>query len=212
MTELRDIGEASFGSFAETVHGPDDQRSNYKYIGVSLAGSCVPSDYGCGIIHYGSVSAGSSAPHAYDRRACVYIKSSGVPGRGGWVKRVNVMPGRNVSTLPYGSVTSMNFRSVQAWINNGDPHYDYGAIIRTNLGNTVGWFGFGAYTDSDLLSAVGNISGYPGDKPAGTQWYDSRRIASVHLSMAACGLVFSRMITFEAMPHAILQSISFSHP
>jgi V8-like Glu-specific endopeptidase len=35
------------------------------------------------------------------------------------------------------------------------------------------------YTDSDLLSSAGNIAGYPGDKPAGTQWYDHRQIASV---------------------------------
>jgi V8-like Glu-specific endopeptidase len=75
----------------------------------------------------------------------------------------------------------MNFRSVQGWINNGDQNYDYGAIIiPTDLGNTVGWFGFGVYPDSDLLNSTGNISGYPGDKPAGTQWYDSRKIASVN--------------------------------
>jgi glutamyl endopeptidase len=52
--------------------------------------------------------------------------------------------------------------------------------LPTNLGNTVGWFGFGVYSDADLLASTGNISGYPGDKPAGTQWYASRRIASVN--------------------------------
>jgi V8-like Glu-specific endopeptidase len=111
----------------------------------------------------------------------VHIKNSGVPGRDGWVKSINVMPGRNGNALPYGSVTSTNFRSVTGWTNSGDENYDYGAIIiPTNLGNTVGWFGFGVYSDSDLLGTVGNISGYPGDKPAGTQWYDFRKIASVN--------------------------------
>ena len=83
--------------------------------------------------------------------------------------------------LPYGSVTSSNFRSVAGWINNGDENFDYGAIIiPTELGNTVGWFGFGVYSDADLKASVANISGYPGDKPAGTQWYDHRQVASVN--------------------------------
>ena len=67
----------------------------------------------------------------------VYIKNSGVPGRDGWVRSINVMPGRNGSTLPYGSVTSSNFRTVNGWADNGDENYDYGAIIiPTELGNT----------------------------------------------------------------------------
>jgi V8-like Glu-specific endopeptidase len=104
-----------------------------------------------------------------------------VPGRDGWVRRIVVMPGRNGSSLPYGSITSSNFRSVTGWTNNGDENYDYGAIILpTNTGNTVGWLGFGVYTDADLLASVGNISGYPGDKPSGTQWYDFHKIASVN--------------------------------
>ena len=88
---------------------------------------------------------------------------------------IQVMPGRNGASLPYGSVTSTNFRSVTGWTNRGgDENYDYGAIIMpTQLGNTTGWFGFGVYSDADLLGTVGNISGYPGDKPAGTQWYDA---------------------------------------
>lgn len=65
--------------------------------------------------------------------------------------------------------------------------FDYGAIIiPTNLGSTTGWFGFGVYSDADLTSAVGNISGYPGDKPSGTQWYDAHKIASVNNRSGRC--------------------------
>ena len=111
----------------------------------------------------------------------VHIKNSGVPGRDGWVKKIVVMPGRNGSSMPYGSVTSNNFRAVSGWTASGNENYDYGAIIIPNeLGNTVGTFGFGIYSDADLLASVGNISGYPGDKPTGTQWYASRKIASVN--------------------------------
>ncbi len=63
---------------------------------------------------------------------------------------------------------------------NGDPNYDYGAItIPTDLGEQTGTLGFGVLSKSDLLAATGNLAGYPGDKPAGTLWYDYHRIASV---------------------------------
>ena len=110
----------------------------------------------------------------------VFIRNSGVPNRDGWVRSIQVIPGRNGSSMPFGSVTSTNFRSVTGWTLDGDQNQDYGAIILpTNLGNTTGWLGFGVYSDADLLSTVGNISGYPVDKPDGTQWYNARRIASV---------------------------------
>ena len=43
----------------------------------------------------------------------------------------------------------------------------------------LGWFGIGVYADADLTASVGNITGYPGDQPEGTQWYDTHQIASV---------------------------------
>jgi V8-like Glu-specific endopeptidase len=69
---------------------------------------------------------------------------------------------------------------VLGWTRDGNHEYDYGAILlASDLGNQTGWFGFGAWNDGDLLNAMGNISGYPGDKPSGTQWYHARRIAQV---------------------------------
>jgi len=110
----------------------------------------------------------------------VFIYAPGT-ARHGWVRSIQVMPGRNGSTLPFGSVTSTDFRSVSGWMSSGDENYDYGAIkIPTELGNTVGWFGIGVYSDSSLLASTANISGYPGDKPSGTQWYHARQVASVN--------------------------------
>jgi V8-like Glu-specific endopeptidase len=181
---LPDIGEASFGPpppLAETVHGPDDrvQITNtaiYPWRAhASLLITAADNSMWIGTGWFIGPHTLMTAGHV------VYIKNSGVTGRDGWVRRIQVMPGRNGGSLPYGSVTSSNFRSVTGWTNSGDQNYDYGAIIiPTQLGNTVGWFGFGVYSDADLLASTGNISGYPGDKPAGTQWYDFRRIASVN--------------------------------
>jgi glutamyl endopeptidase len=184
VTQLRDIGEASFGPpppIAETVHGPDDrvQITNTAVYPWRIHSSLLITAAD------GSMWIGTGwfiGPHTLMTAGhVVYIKNSGVPGRDGWVKSIKVMPGRNGSSLPYGSVTSSNFRTVNGWANSGDENYDYGAIIiPTEIGNTVGWLGFGVWPDADLLSAVANISGYPGDKPAGTQWYDHQTIASVN--------------------------------
>ena len=55
-----------------------------------------------------------------------------------------------------------------------------GAILvwATELGERTGWFAFGAYSDAELPTLTANVSGYPGDKPAGTQWYHGRRVDS----------------------------------
>lgn len=182
--KLRDIGEASFGpppAKAETVHGPDNRiritnTSVYPWrVHASLQITAADGSQWIGTGWFIGPHTLITAGHV------VYIKNSGVPGRDGWVRSIDVMPGRNVSTLPYGKVTSKNFRSVTGWTNSGDENFDYGAIIiPTQLGNTTGWFGFGVYSDADLKASVGNISGYPGDKPAGTQWYDAHAIANVN--------------------------------
>ena len=181
---LRDIGEASFGPprpMTETVHGADNRvqiTNTTIYPWRAIASLLITARDGSTWIGTGWFI----GPHTLMTAGhVVHIKNSGVAGRDGWVRSIQVMPGRNGASLPYGTVTSSNFRSVNGWINNGDENFDYGAIIiPTQLGNTVGSFGFGVYADADLTSAIGNISGYPGDKPGGTQWYDSRKIASVN--------------------------------
>lgn len=178
---LRDIANASFGEAAETVHGPDDRvqiTNTAAYPWRAHASLLITARDGSQWIGTGWFI----GPHTLMTAGhVVFIKNSGVPGRDGWVRNIRVMPGRNGASLPYGAVTSSNLRSVTGWTNSGDQNFDYGAIILpTNLGSTTGWFGFGVYSDADLLGVVGNISGYPGDKASGTQWYDARRIAAVN--------------------------------
>lgn len=182
--DFRDVGEASFGpppALTRTVHGPDNRTqitntSTYPWrASASLLITARDNSQWIGTGWFIGPHTLVTAGH------CVFIKNSGVPGRDGWARRISVMPGRNGASLPFGAVTSSNFRAVTGWTNNGDQNFDYAAInIPTQLGNTVGWFGIGVYSDADLNSVTANIAGYPGDKPSGTMWYDSRRIASVN--------------------------------
>jgi glutamyl endopeptidase len=185
-TNLRDIAEATYGPpppQKETVHGPDNRvriTNTSVYPWRAHASLLITAADGSQWIGTGWFI----GPHTLMTAGhVVNIRGSGVAGRDGWVRRIQVMPGRNASSLPYGSVTSTSFRSVVGWTGSasGDENYDYGAIILpNNLGNTTGWFGFGVYSDADLKQSVGNIAGYPGDKPAGELWYDARRIDSVN--------------------------------
>jgi V8-like Glu-specific endopeptidase len=181
LTGLRPIGEASFGGAgAEAVIGFDNRiqitnTQDYPWrVHASLLVTARDGSRWIGTGWFIGPHTLATAGHV------VYIKNSGVPGRDGWARSVQVMPGRNGSSLPYGSVTTSNLRTVHGWASNGDPEYDYGAIILpTDLGSQTGWFGFGAYTDATLVGSSVNVSGYPGDKPSGTQWYHWNTVTSV---------------------------------
>lgn len=107
---------------------------------------------------------------------CVYSHSAG-----GWAKRIEVIPGMNSNYRPYGSQFSYSLRSVRGWVYDKNSDYDYGCIIlpNKNLGNRVGWFGFTNLSNGSLNNLLVNNSGYPGDKPFGTQWYNAGRITQV---------------------------------
>jgi len=113
LTEnLRDIGAASFKDpelVLETVHGPDNRiqvqdTDKYPYrLNASLLITARDGSQWIGTGWFISDRTLITAGH------CVYIKNSGVPNRDGWVKTIQVMPGRNGTKLPYGSVTSSRF-------------------------------------------------------------------------------------------------------
>ncbi|HEY0606315.1 MAG TPA: serine protease [Herpetosiphonaceae bacterium] len=102
---------------------------------------------------------------------CVY-------GNSGWATNVTVYPGRNGSSTPYGSCGYSTLYTVNGWVNSRSPEYDYGAIkLNCTVGYSTGWFGF-RWQSASLTGQASYISGYPGDKPYGTQWRsnDSIRI------------------------------------
>jgi glutamyl endopeptidase len=183
-SNLRPIGEATYGpmSATESVLGPDT-RIQITNTGVhpwrmhcSLLITANDGSQWIGTGWFIGPKTVVTAGH------CVFIHAPGTP-RHGWVQSIRVMPGRNGATLPYGSVTvpRANLRSVTGWTVNGpNQEYDYGAmVLPTELGNQTGWFGFASYSDATLSPLTVNLSGYPGDKPSGTQWYQSSPIAAL---------------------------------
>ncbi len=112
---------------------------------------------------------------------CLYDSS-----HGGWMSAVRVVPGKDSLSEPYGSRTSSNLWSVSGWVDSALPAYDYGAVILSDntLGNQVGWFDYGYFSDAYILASLDKLAGYPLDKSdpncVGCQlWYDSGSTAAL---------------------------------
>ena len=187
--DLPDIAEASFGAGArqvpksvlETVHGPDDRvkiTSTNVYPWRAHASLLITARDGSMWIGTGWFI----GPHTLMTAGhVVYIKNSGVPGsrRLRPVHQGDAGPQRRDAALRLGHQQQPADRRRAGPTTATRSTTTARSSSATDLGNTTGWFGFGVYNDATLTASVGNISGYPGDKPDGTQWYAARRIASV---------------------------------
>ncbi|MBC7924562.1 MAG: serine protease [Bryobacteraceae bacterium] len=181
-SNLPDVGVASFGPPAqfESVFGPDErvQIQETKKLPWRLSASLVitaaDNSQWIGTGWFISPRTLVTAGH------CVFIKNSGIPGRDGFAKKIQVIPGRNASQAPFGAITATEFFTVKGWADSGLEVTDYGAIILPSaFSQNLGSFSFGVMSDATLLNSVANIAGYPGDKPSGTIWYDKRKVGSV---------------------------------
>lgn len=101
-------------------------------------------------------------------------------GKGGWASEITAYPGRNGSSLPYGSYNWEKIYTVNGWKENQNSEYDYGAIkLRGNPGDTTGWFGYRTTNVESPSGLTVNVRGYPCDQPTGTMWTDTGQILSV---------------------------------
>jgi V8-like Glu-specific endopeptidase len=174
LLELQEMRPEGFP--AETVCGQDDRVQ-------VINTTAVPWRWICKLIitfpngkKYGGTGWFIGQKAVMTAGHCVYSSADG-----GWASQIEVIPGMQGTTRPYGSMIGTSFRSVTGWTQNSDPNYDYGCIIlpSPNLGNMVGYFGFAALTDASLQNLLVNNSGYPGDKPFGTQWFNAGRVTNV---------------------------------
>lgn len=174
---LRDIGDASLGTRMEAVLGTDERvrvPDTTIYPWRALASLRITARDGSqwiGTAWFITPRTLITAGH------CVYIKNSSTPGRDGWVKKIEVMPGRSGASIPFGVLNAVEFWTVKGWGDQGSELYDYGAIILAKpCADDLGTFGFAVLKDDTLEDRIINVAGYPGDKPQGSLWHDAREI------------------------------------
>lgn len=99
---------------------------------------------------------------------CVYSHDHGA-----WADQIIVTPRKTCSSEPYGKTYGEHFHSVKGWTENKNYNFDIGLIrLASALGSNTGTLGFGAYSDSDLMSFSQNTAGYPYDKGGCTMVHD----------------------------------------
>ncbi|MHA6719845.1 trypsin-like serine peptidase [Sphingomonas sp. RS6] len=116
---------------------------------------------------------------------CVFLH-----GAGGWASSIEVVPGLNDASRPFGSHVGTALRSVTGWTQGKKRENDYGAIIlpaNSRPGAQTGTFGFATRDDAFLKNAMLNLSGYPGDKGGNQQWFMAQKAKSVS----------SRVLTYD---------------
>ncbi|WP_211589098.1 trypsin-like serine peptidase, partial [Allorhizocola rhizosphaerae] len=108
---------------------------------------------------------------------CVYLHD-----QGGWARRIEVIPGCDGTSRPFGSALATTFRSTAGWTQHKLPAADYAAIILPAgafPGQKFGSFGFGVFPNEALLATPAVLAGYPGDKPFAQLWGMRRKIKAV---------------------------------
>jgi glutamyl endopeptidase len=103
--------------------------------------------------------------------------------------RVWIMPARSGDAVPFGYRSSTSFIVHPLWQAKADREHDIGAVwLDDPLGDRLGWFGITAFGDEQLSGLLVNNSGYPADKPLGTQWFNAGRVLGVKPRVITYGL------------------------
>jgi glutamyl endopeptidase len=86
-----------------------------------------------------------------------------------WLTSLNFAPARDGSSRPFGTINWSIALTKKGWTKYHSTNYDWAMIVLDEpIGNTTGWMGYGYNTADSSINL--NVSGYPADKPSGTQW------------------------------------------
>jgi len=171
-TEFRRLVEASVPSpllAPEVILGRDTRERTYTNYYPARAKVLVTGRFGTGSYRCSGVLINKDT--VVTAGHCVHGTNPQV-----WATSVVVYPGRNGSSIPYGSCTAKRLYSVVGWTTSKNEEYDYGAIkLNCTVGNTVGWYG---YTTAGTTNYPSIVQGYPGDKPL-EQWFSADKVWTV---------------------------------
>jgi glutamyl endopeptidase len=104
-------------------------------------------------------------------------------------KKVVAIPGRFRNQAPFGFFQAEAIDVHPRWRKGAHKEHDLGVIwLKEPVGETVGWFGTGVYSDAMLRELLINNAGYPSDKPMGTQWFNAGRVMGVDPFTLSYGL------------------------
>lgn len=86
-------------------------------------------------------------------------------GRFGYSRSVQIIPGRDDTNWPYGSVMASSLWVPREWRRRKSASFDYGVIKLSDktVGEKVGHFEIASLTDQELLAAEITTAGYPSD-------------------------------------------------
>lgn len=89
-----------------------------------------------------------------------------------WQNNLDFIPGKvNSFQIPFGRYEWVAAYAPKEFINgNLDPVYDFAVVeLAEPIGKEIGWAGVRALSEKEDIKSV-RMTGYPGDKPAGTMW------------------------------------------
>jgi V8-like Glu-specific endopeptidase len=179
LLRLRDIGEYFFEP-AESVCLPDDRIQILDTATSPWSGNCQL------IIEFANGERARGTGWFLSPRLIVTAGHCVHAGAGeDYFKSIEVIPGMSGPSMPFGSIVcpKENLRASAAWISNGSVSDDYGAIIlpsafSNSSGTSPAVYSVSVLDDTQLQGLGIGLSGYPADKPTGTQWMDQGPISS----------------------------------
>lgn len=182
VAERETIAQATSGSgaSAETVIGTDDRVrvtntrvAPYRQV-VALKMTFNGGQFiGSGIL--------IGRRHVLTAAHCIYD-----PFIYGAADRVEVIPGLDGNSRPFGSATAVRLDTFKEWRQTGSPEWDMGLItLDRPIGTKTGWMDTAVWSNAQIRNARLNTAGYPGDlDPAGdTMYRTSGRARSVERNM-----------------------------
>ncbi|MFX1286913.1 MAG: CARDB domain-containing protein [Promethearchaeota archaeon] len=99
---------------------------------------------------------------------CAYLHDYG-----GWAKQIEIVPGMNGISDPYGSAYVTYMRSYSGWTQDELPEHDWAVLtLDRSIGLFTGWMGRQTLDpSSSIYTGVLNTAGYPGDLDYGYYMY-----------------------------------------